>query len=79
MLAGPLVAYGAWARRHHLTHHFAGVNTNHGVTSPLWDLVFGTWVASDVVSVPARHASKLPWLVDDGAVRLAYASQYQVA
>ena len=28
--------------RHHLKHHFASDKTNFGVSSPLWDRVFGT-------------------------------------
>jgi len=28
--------------RHHLKHHFASDKTNFGVSSPLWDWVFGT-------------------------------------
>ena len=32
--------YGRWARRHHFHHHFVDGRTNHGVTSPIWDLVF---------------------------------------
>lgn len=29
-------------RRYHLAHHFKGPNTGFGVSSPLWDYVFGT-------------------------------------
>ena len=29
-----------WAANHHIHHHH--VNTNFGVTTPLWDIVFGT-------------------------------------
>ncbi len=38
----PRGAYSRWARRHHLQHHFTNPKQNHGVTSPLWDHVFGT-------------------------------------
>ncbi len=27
----------------HLNHHFKNHNKNFGVTSPIWDLVFGTY------------------------------------
>ena len=57
-----LNAYGRWARRHHLHHHFSRPRLNHGVTSPLWDWVFGTLEVPDVVSVPRRNA--LPWMLD---------------
>ncbi len=54
--------YGRWARRHHFQHHFARPKHNHGVTSPLWDLVFGTLDRPSVVLVPRRNA--LPWMLD---------------
>lgn len=34
--------YGRWRRRHHLLHHQKTPRANHGVTSPLWDVVAGT-------------------------------------
>jgi sterol desaturase/sphingolipid hydroxylase (fatty acid hydroxylase superfamily) len=36
---GPLLQF--W-RRHHFFHHFSDASRCFGVTSPLWDLVFGT-------------------------------------
>ena len=68
--------YGRWVRRHHFAHHFHAPAKNHGVTSPLWDVVFGTLERTDVIRVPARHA--MPWLVDEqtGAVRAAFAADY---
>ena len=58
-----LGAYGRWARRHHFYHHFHNPRVNHGVTTPLWDLVFGTYVA---VQEPIRVPQKLQmaWLCD---------------
>ncbi|MBK7580047.1 MAG: sterol desaturase family protein [Myxococcales bacterium] len=74
----PPHAYGRWARRHHLSHHFANPATNHGVTSPIWDLVFGTYAEHGKLRVPRRHVP--PWLVDDhGSVRPEYAAEYEVA
>ena len=55
--------YSRWTRRHHLSHHFSNPGTNHGVTSPIWDLVFGTYVDHGRIRVPRRHAP--PWLIDD--------------
>ncbi len=62
-------AYGRWARRHHFAHHFSDSRCNHGVTSPVWDLVFGTYRAPGTVRVPAKF--RMAWLVDPktGAVR----------
>ena len=54
--------YGRWARKHHFTHHFSRPNHNHGVSSPLWDMVFGTLTPVEVVRVPAKQV--MSWLVD---------------
>ncbi|MFO0758773.1 MAG: sterol desaturase family protein [Byssovorax sp.] len=55
--------YGRWARRHHFYHHFVNAKMNHGVTTPIWDLVFGTYRRVDeVISVPAKLS--MPWLRD---------------
>ena len=75
----PRTAYGRWARRHHLRHHFGRPMQNQGVTSPVWDVVFGTLDATDgPVRVPRRMAPV--WLVDDeGAVRAEYEDDYVLA
>lgn len=65
-LKAPLNAYGRWARRNHLHHHFASTRKNHGVTSPLWDVVFGTYQPAPMVKIPKRHAAKFPWLLAEG-------------
>ena len=54
--------YGDWARRHHFWHHFHNPTANHGVTSPIWDVVFGTRAVAEQVRVPERLA--MQWLVD---------------
>lgn len=46
--------YGRWARKHHFYHHFVDARYNHGVTSPVWDLVFGTYRTIEVIEVPPR-------------------------
>ena len=33
---------GRWLRRYHLRHHHQDANSRYGVTSPVWDVVFGT-------------------------------------
>ncbi len=73
-----LGAYGRWLRRHHFAHHFVDPRTNHGVTSPLWDVVFGTYRSVDVITVPHRLA--MPWLVDteSGDVREEFAQHYRL-
>ena len=70
-------AYGRWARRHHFHHHFVDPRTNHGVTSPLWDLVFGTYRQPGVIPVPEKLCMR--WLLDDaGAVRREHAARYRL-
>lgn len=68
--------YGRWARRHHFHHHFVDGRTNHGVTSPLWDLVFGTYRRPGVIPVPARLC--MAWLRDPagGGIRPEHAARY---
>jgi sterol desaturase/sphingolipid hydroxylase (fatty acid hydroxylase superfamily) len=34
--------FGRWMKRYHMIHHHTGVDARYGVSSPLWDWVFGT-------------------------------------
>ncbi|HEY4122400.1 MAG TPA: sterol desaturase family protein [Byssovorax sp.] len=34
--------WGKWIKRHHMVHHHTGSSARWGVSSPLWDYVFGT-------------------------------------
>ena len=73
-------AYGRWARRHHFYHHFINAKMNHGVTTPIWDLVFGTYRKADVViEVPSKLA--MPWLKDPstGKAREEFATSFVIA
>lgn len=54
--------YGRYLRRHHFHHHFENPRANHGVTSPLWDIVFGTFEAPGRIRVPVKL--RMRWLVD---------------
>jgi len=69
-------AYGRWARRHHFYHHFVNPRMNHGVTSPIWDLVFRTYRTPEVIRVPEKLA--MQWLTDPetGDVRSEHATAY---
>lgn len=71
-------AYGRWLRRHHFHHHFANPRMNHGVTSPVWDVVFGTLQKPGRIRVPRKLQMK--WLVDPatGAVRADEAAYYEL-
>lgn len=73
----PLGPYGRLIRRHHLYHHFGAPKMNHGVTSPIWDMVFGTYVRPERVRVPVKHA--LRWMVDErGDLLPAFARDYEL-
>lgn len=39
----PTTALGKYLRRIHMVHHFANSEANHGISSPLWDVVFRTY------------------------------------
>lgn len=58
----PRGPYGRWLRKNHFYHHFANTRKNYGVTSPVLDLLFGSYVKSDVITVPERFAMR--WLID---------------
>lgn len=74
----PRGPWGRLLRRHHFGHHFHDASGNHGVTSPIWDLVFGTYRPVERVRVPARYV--MPWLLegDSGVASPRYASEYQI-
>ena len=64
----PLNRYGAWARRQHFHHHFNAPHHNHGVTTDLWDRVFGTLAPVESVRIPRRHAPA--WMLDETGLSL---------
>ena len=69
--------YEANVRRHHFIHHFHAPMQNHGVTTPFWDHVFGTYVEVERVQVPRRLAMR--WLLDEeGQVRPEYRDTYEL-
>ena len=74
----PRGPYGRWRRRNHLAHHFTDPRRAHGVTSPLWDHVFGTALPAERDRVPRKLA--MPWLLDArGEVRPELAADYELA
>ena len=48
----PRTRIGAWLRRYHYVHHFVNPRVNFGFTSPIWDVVFGTYQAAQTVTIP---------------------------
>jgi hypothetical protein len=76
----PRGAYGKWMRRHHLYHHHRTPKMNHGVTTAIWDHVFGTHSAGDREQVRVPRKSAPAWMVDplSGEVRAEYAADYEL-
>ena len=76
----PKNAYGRWVRKNHFYHHFRDPSKNHGVTSPLWDYVFGTHASVDFVRVP-RKGNPLQWLIDNatGEILSQFRNDYRLA
>jgi len=74
----PTGAYSRWVRKHHFAHHFNNPKHNHGVTTFIWDWVFGTLKPVSVVRVPERMA--MVWLCDSetGEVNAEYANDYRL-
>ncbi len=72
----PTNRYGRWARRHHFYHHFGEPAMNHGVSTPVFDLVFRTHRVPGSIRVPERLA--MAWLRDQetGEVREAFREDY---
>lgn len=73
----PRGPYGRWTRKHHLSHHF-NAKINHGVTTPIWDLAFGTYQAPGRVRVPRRIIQD--WMLDPttGALREELSGDYEL-
>ncbi|MGW0711228.1 sterol desaturase family protein [Streptomyces sp. NPDC002643] len=69
-LKAPRTAYGRWLRLTHVQHHFHTPRRNFGVTTTVWDRVFGTYEPFETpLAVPERLA--MPWLIDPDTGQLA--------
>ncbi len=76
-LRGPKNRWERFVRKQHFHHHFGHPLRNQGVTTNLWDIVFGTLDRPDRVRIPSRLAPV--WLVDsDGVLLPQYAADYEV-
>jgi dihydroceramide fatty acyl 2-hydroxylase len=62
-LTPPRTAYGRWVSQLHLHHHFVDATTNHGITSPLWDLLLGTYRKPGVVRAPNKPGVTPRWIL----------------
>ena len=69
---------GSYLRKHHFYHHFHNPWKNHGVTSPIWDMVFRTYEKTVKIRVPESHV--LDWLMDPqtGEIAGRFAQDYEI-
>ena len=77
----PSTVWGRWLRKHHFAHHYHNPNRNHGVTSPIWDWVFGTLVPNTKVRVPHAFVDKsMPWLIhpETGEIKDVFRKDYSI-
>ena len=69
--------YSRFIRKHHAYHHFSNPRYNHGVTSPIWDIIFRTYKKSEIIRVPENNAMK--WLFDkNGSIKHEYKKDYEL-
>jgi sterol desaturase/sphingolipid hydroxylase (fatty acid hydroxylase superfamily) len=52
----PTTRLGKWMRKYHMEHHYLDHGAHFGVSSPLWDVVFGTFRARR--SAPSERAER---------------------
>ncbi len=66
----PKGGVGRFIKRYHMLHHHDSPEHRYGITSPLWDVVFGTYLPlKKLVRQAGRHAS------DSEATKVAEAEQ----
>ncbi len=54
----PKGGIGRWLKRYHMLHHHDSPNHRYGITSPLWDFVFGTYLPMNkMVRQAGRHTA----------------------
>ena len=63
----PKGGLGKWLRRYHMMHHFQDGDTRYGVSSPLWDFVFGTYKSAKTATQAQAHARAVAAAHDEAA------------
>lgn len=74
---GPVARPFIILRKHHFYHHFHQPKMNHGVTTRLWDRVFGTFHRVEVVRVPRKMT--MDWLMAGDDISPAYSKHFRLA
>ncbi|MCB9186303.1 MAG: sterol desaturase family protein [Flavobacteriales bacterium] len=73
---GPVAKPFIILRKHHFYHHFHQPKLNHGVTTRLWDRVFGTFHRVETVTVPRKMT--MEWLMSGEEIAPAYSGHFQL-
>lgn len=64
-------------RKHHFYHHFHNPKMNHGVTTRIWDRVFGTFKRVEKVNIPRQMS--MQWLMEDNEIKSVYAGHFRLS
>lgn len=72
----PRSKVGKILRKHHLYHHFMDSSKNHGVTTKIWDKVFGTFVETSEILVEVNQRFVFPWMLENGVLATELESDY---
>jgi sterol desaturase/sphingolipid hydroxylase (fatty acid hydroxylase superfamily) len=72
----PIIKPFILLRKHHFYHHFHNPKVNHGVTTRLWDRVFGTFECVEKVRVPKSMI--MDWLVEENKVKDKYSKHFHL-
>ena len=64
-------------RKHHFYHHFHNPKMNHGVTTRIWDRVFGTFKRVEKVNIPKQMS--MQWLLDGAEIKSDYAEHFRMS
>ncbi len=73
---GPIAEPFIILRKHHFYHHFHQPKLNHGVTTRIWDRVFGTFHRVETVKVPRKMT--MDWLMIDDHLNPKFEGHFQL-
>jgi sterol desaturase/sphingolipid hydroxylase (fatty acid hydroxylase superfamily) len=66
-------------RKHHFYHHFHNPRKNHGVTTRVWDRVFGTYHPIRETTVRIPRAMSMRWLVEGDELKDRYVGHFKLS
>ena len=77
-VSAPSTSYGHRMRKHHLYHHFADSNFNHGVTTGFWDIIFRTYKPTLKTRIPINRQYILSWMTDEVIEKTSFKRDYEL-